>query len=79
MTTDVAENRWLKAAEAAKKLGVSPSTLRWWRHKGRGPLAVRIAGGQHKYRESEIDAYLEQCEQEARDAREWARLRPPAA
>jgi predicted site-specific integrase-resolvase len=77
MTAELTEDRWLKVAEAAGRLGVSPSTLRWWRHKGIGPLGVKI-GGQHKYKLSAIRQYEAQQTAEAEQALEWARLRPSA-
>lgn len=54
---------WLTVAEVARRLRLSPSTLRWWRHKGRGPLSVPLAGGHHKYKESAVAAW--EAEQEA--------------
>jgi predicted site-specific integrase-resolvase len=75
MTAELDEDPWLKVHEAAKMLGISPSTLRWWRHKGRGPLGVPI-GGQHKYRLSAIRKYEAEQTAEAEKALEWARLRP---
>jgi excisionase family DNA binding protein len=51
--------RLLTAREVAGRLGVAPDTvLRWTR---RGELAaVKLPGGAVRYREDELDAWLEQ-------------------
>jgi excisionase family DNA binding protein len=48
-------------AEAAEYLGLSPATLRWFRHAGRGPKSF-VVGRLVKYRISSLDEYLEACE-----------------
>lgn len=40
-------------AEVAKRYRTSPSTVRYWRHSGKGPRGVKI-GTKVLYRESEL-------------------------
>lgn len=46
---------------------VTASTLRWWRHegKGRGPKSFRLGGKKVAYRKSDVDAWLEASYAEA--------------
>jgi len=44
--------------EAAVIIGVKPTTLAMWRHKGRGPTYLKI-GRSCFYRESDIEAWLD--------------------
>jgi predicted DNA-binding transcriptional regulator AlpA len=44
--------------EAAVIIGVKPSTLAMWRHKGRGPRYLKI-GRSCFYLESDIEAWLD--------------------
>jgi predicted DNA-binding transcriptional regulator AlpA len=44
--------------EAAVIIGVKPSTLAMWRHKGRGPRYLKI-GRSCFYRPSDIEAWLD--------------------
>jgi predicted DNA-binding transcriptional regulator AlpA len=47
--------------EAATIIGVKPTTLAMWRHKGKGPRYIKV-GRSCFYRESDIDAWLDsQC------------------
>lgn len=49
----------LTEAEVARLLGLSPRTLRRWRHANRsGPPFVYI-GGRVRYRRDELEAWLE--------------------
>lgn len=51
--------------EVASMIGVSPSTVRWWRQTGKGPRSARI-GKQVKFKRSEVEAWLEaQFEQQS--------------
>jgi len=46
---------------AAEALGVSMSTLRKWRHEGRGPRPLRLTGGPRGrcvYRREDIEAFI---------------------
>lgn len=44
--------------EVASMIGVSASTVRWWRQTGKGPRSARI--GKHvRYRRADIEAWLD--------------------
>ncbi len=45
--------------EAAKYLSAKPLTLVAWRHKKQGPAYVKM-GGQVRYRQGDLDAYIAQ-------------------
>lgn len=45
-----------RIAEAAKLLGVHPSTLRRWDEKGILPPSIRTPTGERRYAEADIDA-----------------------
>jgi hypothetical protein len=56
------QSRAISSAEAATLLGLSPLTLRLWRHKGKGPRYIKL--GQAKqanvvYDEAEVLAFRE--------------------
>jgi excisionase family DNA binding protein len=44
--------------EVADWLGMSPHTLRYWRHVHRGPRSLSV-GGAIRYRRSDIEEWLE--------------------
>src|SRR5688572_21337216 len=48
---------FIRASDAAKRLGVSYATLKQWIYKG-SLRTVRTAGGHHRISESEIDRFL---------------------
>lgn len=48
----------LTPQEAADFLGVAPSTLMEWRHKRKGPTSIRVGHRTIRYRQSAIDAWL---------------------
>jgi excisionase family DNA binding protein len=48
----------LTVDEAAAWLSISPATLRYWRHVGRGPRSLSV-GTAIRYRTSDIEAWLE--------------------
>jgi predicted DNA-binding transcriptional regulator AlpA len=54
-------DRLLPTWEAAEMIGSTPGTLRNWRMKGKGPKAIRV-GGRAKYRQSELEAWIEEQE-----------------
>ena len=45
------------AGEAARYLRVTPGTLSWWRHMGRGPAYIKV-GRRVLYRRSTLDEFL---------------------
>ena len=45
-----------RIAEAAKLLGVHPSTLRRWDKKGILPPSIRTLTGERRYTEADLDA-----------------------
>lgn len=49
----------LNVADAAKYLGLKPSTLNDWRTQNRGPVFLRL-GSAIRYRVADLDAFLEQ-------------------
>ena len=59
--------RLLSVDELALYLGKPKATLYGWRYRGEGPRAVRI-GRELRFRESDIQAWLDQRADESRDA-----------
>jgi excisionase family DNA binding protein len=57
MTRDISTN-WLSLGEAAKVLGVHPSTVRSWSNQGILPVQ-RTKGGHRRYRRNEIELWME--------------------
>jgi len=53
----------LTTFEVATILRTSPSTVRYWRHRGYGPRGVR-AGRKVLYRASDVEAWLERLRAE---------------
>lgn len=51
-------NDLLSTAELSEYYGIAESTLRHWRHYGRGPVGFRV-GRRVRYRRSDADAWLE--------------------
>ncbi len=49
---------FLSTAQVADLLGVSPGTLRQWRHHRTGPAYIRLNGGPCRYERSVLLAYL---------------------
>jgi predicted site-specific integrase-resolvase len=57
----------LNNAQAASLLGITPNTLKFWRHKGRGPVFVKLGDSPQAgvaYEETDVVAW--------RDARKFA-------
>lgn len=52
----VSSNRPLTIEEAADDLGVSVNSLRWWRHRGTGPVSYKI-GRRVRYDRADLDAW----------------------
>ncbi len=53
----------LKQSEAAAILGVSPRTLEAWRHRGGGPLFIKISARCIRYRLADLLEWQRQHEQ----------------
>lgn len=47
--------------QAAQMLGVKASTMRRWRHLGKGPRALTVGTRAIRYEPSALDAFLDQC------------------
>src|ERR1700748_2482927 len=52
-------DRWVSAKEAARYLGLKPSTLSGWRIKGIGPRYSASFGRDARYRLSDLQAFME--------------------
>ena len=50
----------LTIAEVAVLLNTKVATLRWWRHNGVGPKAVRLGARKIMYRRSDVIAWVEE-------------------
>lgn len=48
--------------DAAKYLGVSVQTLRWWRYRRSGPTFCRIGARRVAYRRADLDAFVQSGE-----------------
>ena len=62
-STQIPESRaapLLTVPDVADWLGISPHTLRYWRHVHRGPRSLSV-GGTVRYRASDVEEWLEQC------------------
>lgn len=53
------EDRWCSSKEAARYLGISPTTLSTWRMKGAGPRYSATLGRDPRYRLSELAGFME--------------------
>ena len=45
--------------EVAKVLGVSRQRLYQWRHQGKGPPAIQLEGRLLRYRQDQLDTWLD--------------------
>lgn len=61
--------RLLTVTEAAKTIGVSPSSLRRWTDEGR-LVAIRLPGGGRRYERAELERFLQGLRTDADGARE---------
>ena len=52
-------DRLLNTKEAAEYLGLSPYTLERWRYLGKGPRFIRVGSKSVRYRQTDLDAFLE--------------------
>lgn len=52
--------RMLTSQQVAEQLSMSEQTLRKWRHMGiRGPKFIKLEGGAVRYRQVDVDAWLD--------------------
>jgi len=59
MTHDTGVGPLRTLEQIAEQLSTPPATLRFWRHKGTGPKSFKL-GRRVMYRQSDVDAWLEQ-------------------
>ena len=55
----------LTIAEVCAELNVSRSTFYDWRAKGKAPRCLKLPNGEIRVRRSELDRWLESCEEVA--------------
>jgi predicted DNA-binding transcriptional regulator AlpA len=67
MSSSAESNRLLDTRQAAALLGITPNTLKFWRHKGRGPSFIKLGDAQQAG-----VAYVEADVTEWRNARRYA-------
>lgn len=65
---DTQQDKFLDTSAAAHYLGYSNSCLEWWRTQKRGPRYFKIGGGRIRYKQSDLDAYIESGAVEPREA-----------
>lgn len=51
----------------AERLGISPATVRYWRHTGYGPVGVKF-GRRVMYDEGRVEAWIAKIEKDQRGA-----------
>ena len=54
-------SEYVKTAEAAQILGVSPNTLRAWARDGKIPVRRNPANGYRMFRRRDLEAFLEEA------------------
>jgi predicted DNA-binding transcriptional regulator AlpA len=69
MTMSTDNRKKLRAAQAAKYLEISPSTLAKWRMASRGPEYHRCGPRIVYYYQDEIDAWQVECDRKEREKR----------
>ena len=55
-------NKMISNTQAAALLGITPSTLKFWRHKGRGPAFIKLGDSPQAgvaYDEADVIAWRE--------------------
>jgi len=62
-------SEYLKIAEAARMLGVSPNTLRAWADDGRVPAMINPANGYRLFRREDLEAFLEMVQKPTKKPR----------
>lgn len=63
--TKNADDPLLTPEQTAAYLGVSASTLSWWRSEGRGPTPTKLGYRTIRYRKSAVEQYATSREQRA--------------
>lgn len=53
--------RLMTPGQLAELLGVSEETLAQWRSQRRGPAYVKVEGRLVRYRQADVEVYLESC------------------
>ncbi len=48
----------LTLAEVAENEGISPATLRYWRHRGEGPKSFKL-GRRVMYKRADVEAWIQ--------------------
>jgi hypothetical protein len=59
LTSPRGDEKLHKPRSAAKKLNVSPYALPDWRRKGIGPAWICYGPKTYRYRDADLDAYIE--------------------
>lgn len=58
------DDKFLTTAETSEMLNVPIATLRWWRHIGTGPKAFKLGARKVMYKQTDLQAWIEQRYQE---------------
>lgn len=53
-------DRILNTNEVSRLTSVPIPTLRWWRHQGMGPRSFKLGPRKVMYKESDVEAWLEE-------------------
>ncbi len=56
------QSRLLDTVQTAALLGISPNTLKLWRHKGRGPAFIKLGNSPQSgvaYDEADVRAFID--------------------
>lgn len=61
------QRQLLTTSEVAELVRAPESTVRYWRHCGRGPHSFRV-GRRVVYRPEDVEAWLEECDGDTRVA-----------
>jgi predicted DNA-binding transcriptional regulator AlpA len=56
----------LTLTEVLDLLGISRSSLEKWRRRGEGPVTIRLPNGQLRFRQSDLDEWIESLSVEDR-------------
>jgi predicted DNA-binding transcriptional regulator AlpA len=59
--------------EVAQMYGLKVQTLRSWRYRGKGPAYLKLTSAMVRYREADIEAFLERCRRTSTSAPEAGR------